>query len=90
MKETNIALTSIHPFTPRQADIVRLYLSGVSCHEDVANALGIALNTVHNEIKGTSAMLDEDNPGERWDSWCNRVAYPKKTRSANVDNIPLW
>jgi len=52
MKES-LVLTSIHPFTPRQAEVLGHILGGVSGEREIAGRMGISPSTVKNYLGGT-------------------------------------
>lgn len=58
-RRQRLVLEQDNPFTPRQRDILKLILEGVTDTKTISRRLGISANTAKNEIQG--------EPHEDWE-----------------------
>lgn len=58
-------MAPINPFTPRQGDVIREILSGVTKNKQIAKNTGMSLGTVKNHIHGYKKKEDEIHEAHR-------------------------
>ena len=59
--QINLVVTPINPLTPRQAEVLRALVSGITSDEALSDKLDIERSTAHNYIYGTDTASGASN-----------------------------